>query len=230
MANRRMGDAVNVNNLPAGLDLYAAYINGRYTRNNYTLMHLRFPTSLIVTITVDGSLTFATVADYENGDYTPQSAAAWAAWMVQHHFRPTIYCNRGNYLSVENFLSLYKLQFGRDVDCWLSTLDGTQTSNLPGVVAIQFDNHNGLWDESVVFAATWPEQEPAPPTQLKELEMVIIQSSDPNGPPNNQYNATYNGTTAVRIHQATSLQGWAKVLPVVVLDWADYSGIAGAVN
>lgn len=161
---RTMGDAVDVTNLPSGLDLYAGYINGVYTAQNYSQLRARFPTAHILTVSVNASLVTADIADCENGDYTPKSAAQWAKWMHDGGKRPTVYCNRGNYGSVASELTLVGLLFGLDVDCWLSTLDGTKTSNLPGVVAIQYTDNGGLWDETIVYSDTWHPTTPPSPT------------------------------------------------------------------
>jgi hypothetical protein len=179
MTRKMYDSAYHLDAMPRGA-MYAAYRNGFATKANYAQLQALMPGAQILSITVDGSFSIVALAcdicDCENGDYNPAQAALWAYYKVKAGNRPTIYVNRGNYGLVENELFKLGLRFGCDVDCWLSTLDGTITSDLPGVVAIQY-NDNGLYDTSIVISPTWhllTEAVPAPPKTEKLLEDVDV--------------------------------------------------------
>lgn len=166
MTNRVMLDAYTPKNLIGKVGpstILAAYINGANTSGNMAEMKAIFPDNQYVPISTDGDLTVvAAVADCETGDYTPASGARWARNMVNlgpayPYGFPTLYCGRDNYPRLVQAMLPLAIHFGVAVDCWLSTLDGTQEvpAGFVGVVAIQWTNHLGAYDESVVIDPDW---------------------------------------------------------------------------
>lgn len=179
-------DAFNPAHLPAisAPDVYFAYNNGSLTHDNYNQVKAAHPNAQILTISTDGSLNADDICDCETGDYSPQSAANWAHNKISMGQRPTIYCNRSSYKPVADALGIYHYTFGAgtsgqkgDVDWWAATLDNV-TKEVPGAVAVQWTDHGGTYDESVVWDDTWhpaagpaptptpPPPPPAPPTPV----------------------------------------------------------------
>lgn len=66
-----MFDSVSVPTLPAGGQLYAGYVDGRYA--NFTALQARFPLAVLVPISVNWAGSVGLVLDVENGDATPSS-------------------------------------------------------------------------------------------------------------------------------------------------------------
>jgi len=162
---RTMYDSTQPHLLPKDGDLYAGYINGMYTAGNYDEVKQLFPNKEVLSITTNGNPTvIANIADVENWDYGPPAGAQWAANMAKTGRRPTLYCSRSTYTALVPELAKQGLQFGTHVDCWLATLDGTTTSNLVGVVAIQHTD-TGSYDVTTVLNDFWyPEVPPMPNT------------------------------------------------------------------
>lgn len=152
-------DSVNVAKLPVGTH-YLAYINGKYTSSNFAEVRARFPTAIIYRVTVDGSMTIAELIDCENGDYSPARAAETAKWQISQGFRPTIYANRITKSLVDTELAFFNLSFGKDVDWFASTLDGT--TDVPGSVAVQFTDNGGAFDTSTITDDAWHPDTVAP--------------------------------------------------------------------
>lgn len=71
-----MGDAVTVANLPAGLDAYAAYLNGLYA--NYGAVAGRFPGAHLLGITINLS-NLGECIDIEQGDAVPAQAPQYVS-------------------------------------------------------------------------------------------------------------------------------------------------------
>ena len=223
---RVMYDAFYPANLPAGGDLYCAYINGTYTATNYREVMTLFPTATVLSITTNGALTTADICDCEKGDYTPQTATAWVAWMVAQGRRPTVYCSRSTYTQVAQQLAAFGLKFGGSVDCWLTTLDGTQTSDLPGVVAIQYTNNGGRYDTSTVVSNSWKSATP-PPTQPlpKEFEPMFVCN---DGKAQYVCGWTDSGPAKRALPPGAELQALVEVLPnqekpmpIILASWAN---------
>ncbi len=154
---RAMYDSVLLSALPLTGNMYAGYIDGSWP--NFPGLMTMFPNlearGQILSITTNRANLFrwADVCDVENGDYDVVTAAIWA-YHNKSYFgeRPTIYCNRSTYPDMVIALSIYGLEFGRDVDWWCTTLDGTM--EVPGAVAIQYQTING-YDQSIVLDDNW---------------------------------------------------------------------------
>ena len=140
------------------------------------------------------------VADVENGDMAPDSAAVWARAQMIAGFRPVIYCNRSNKAACISALAGEGLVPGRDgVGLWVATLDGTfsdldgsSLNTQAGVVAVQYLDAKaagGPWDVSLVVDDTWmaPPQPPAatvavPVSTLETLRATAVNiAGDANG-------------------------------------------------
>lgn len=85
-------DSANASTVPAGGDFYLGYIDGAY--QTYEALRARFPHARILSITTGANGT-ADIADCEQGDLTPQQAAA--GYGTRWH---TIYCSRANWIAV----------------------------------------------------------------------------------------------------------------------------------
>lgn len=141
-----MGDAVNVNALPAGLDLYAGYVDGATTTGNFQALARRFPTARLVRITTTGILD-AEVADMEAGDLRPSQARAWAAAKLQDGQTPTIYCSADVWDEMRALCADLP-----GVQWWVANYNA-QPSVPPGAVAHQYQSTS--YDISAV-ADFWP--------------------------------------------------------------------------
>jgi hypothetical protein len=146
-----MYDSVSLGNIPSWAQIVASYVDGHYA--NFQQALADFPHAYHVSITVLGT-PGARVCDCENGDLTPQQAAAWAHNEVLAGRRPTIYSNISSHPDVVTALAAYNLEFVRDVDWWAAGY--TNTPYLaPGSVVTQFSggmtapydisDTNGVW-------------------------------------------------------------------------------------
>jgi hypothetical protein len=149
-------DAVTAANIPANAAMVAGYDDGKYkwTPADWA----RFPNAIHVHITVFG-LAGVLVCDCENGDLTPQQAAAWAHGEVVAHRRPTIYTSTSNHPAVVAALATVGLQFVRDVDWWEAHYDNDARLS-PGSVAKQYQS-TAAYDISITDG-NWP----APPVPV----------------------------------------------------------------
>lgn len=146
---RRMYDAVTVANLPAGGDLYAGYVNGRYA--NLSALRARFPSARIVTISVTAS-GVADVLDVERFDATPEQAPGWVRDMRAIGRVPTVYCRASAWSAC--MAAFYRANVAGPF-WWIANYDGDPA--IPaGAVAKQFGgNARGGYDVSSV-ADYWP--------------------------------------------------------------------------
>lgn len=160
---RTMYDGVTVGNIPAGATLIAPYVDGLYA--NAVATHQRFPTAVLVPITVFGR-TKAKVVDIERGDCTPVSGVA----AVKRGVAVSPYCNLSTLRDVLE--QVIAQGVSRQVPIWTAHPTGkahlcgsTCFAGLglpfaPNVVATQHTWTPG-YDVSLV-AASWPGVDPAP--------------------------------------------------------------------
>ena len=157
---RIMYDAFTPGNLPATVppNLYAAYIDGILTSENYVAVEARFPGAQILSVTTDGSGRAADICDCETGDYDPLAAVAWAKSMLAQGRAPTIYASRSTWATIGPLAPA-------GVTWWAATLDGTTT--VPGAVAVQYMTVSSGYDVSLVTDDTWHAlPAPAPPAPV----------------------------------------------------------------
>ena len=151
-----MYDSVDPAGIPAGAEIVAGYVDGRYA--NLPAMMARFPTATHVSITVFGAAG-AKVGDVEPGCMSERRGAQWARGEVDAHRRPTIYCNTATHPQVVVELAAVGLQFVRDVDWWEAHYDNVATLS-PGSVAKQYQS-TAQYDISVTNGV-WPNATPPP--------------------------------------------------------------------
>jgi hypothetical protein len=89
-----MPDSITPGNLPAGYPAYLSYVDGNWP--TAAAVRAGHPSAQDVRLTVRGGTTAADGCDIENGDLTPQSGAAWAAWYIASwpSRRPVLYASR----------------------------------------------------------------------------------------------------------------------------------------
>lgn len=152
-----------------GAQLAAGYVDGLFvwSQAEWDL----FPHAQHVRITaIPGSSAAmsADVADCETGDYTPDSAAAWAhAKRAAGYDRPTIYCNLSTSEAVR--VATGSLVLGVDYDLWIADWTGSshsiRFSDGRSAAATQFESFS-FYDISSVYNDAWPvrsSHNPPPP-------------------------------------------------------------------
>lgn len=89
-----MADAINVGNLPPGMDAYAGYVNGNWP--TYPQVVSKFPTALHLSIAVNATAD-GDCLDIENGDATNAQAGPWVARQRNKGAkRPCVYTSLAN--------------------------------------------------------------------------------------------------------------------------------------
>lgn len=163
---RRMADSVDVANLPAGFDLYGAYVDGAYT--NYAAAEATFP-GKVVGIAVFSTTDNGIVGDCETGDMSPQTAVAWVKLRRTAGVDPTIYCSASIWQQVQDAFDAANID---QPHYWIAAYPGIGPELYPGSVAHQFIDH-GPYDESVV-ADYWPGVDPVPVPPTKEENETVV--------------------------------------------------------
>ena len=175
---RTMYDSVTPAAIPVDAEMVAGYVNGHYEWRPQDWD--RFPKAVKVHITIM-AVNEAGVLDIETGDASPQQAPGWVKARQQSGLkRPTLYVNRSNAETVIAECTKAGLKPGEHYWLWLATLDGTKTTTLPGVVAIQDKGAAMLGfnaDSSVVFDPTW---HPTPLTNRQRLDKIAGLSAEIN--------------------------------------------------
>lgn len=168
MTTRIMRDSTAIADIPVeGTQIVLAYLNGQWPASPAAVA-ARFPGIPVAWVDVTGGDPHADVADVENGDLTPQGAAAWvkARLALKPAYPPIVYVNRENITPVFNAMAASGLVIARDFRTIIATLDGTQrVADMTGVVAIQDRGQaltGGHWDESIVYDDTWKAPAAAP--------------------------------------------------------------------
>lgn len=172
---RAADDSVTATDLPAGLPIYPAYVDGRYA--NAGQVRRAHPHALVPTITVNGRDP-ANVVDQENGDATPSTAAAWVKRRIRRGEHPTEYFSVASLLA--NLRELHARGIGPgDVSFWTAHYTGVPhicdkkcwapygwgpLPFEPHIVGTQYDDkgaHGEHYDRSL-FLTYWPGVDPAP--------------------------------------------------------------------
>ena len=146
--------------IPADARMVMWYLDGRESKWSPQDLE-RFPDAVKVSITVLGS-PVADVADVENGDLTPASAAGWIRSRAGH--KATIYCNLSTAPAVREACA------GLTYDLWVADWNG-EPHAITGAVAVQYADpahgSGGQFDKSLVTDDSWY---PTPPTYGETLE------------------------------------------------------------
>lgn len=159
---RSMADSVTARDIPVGkFDLVAGYVDGLYKWSDADwALHA---SSQHVRITVLGTVDGADVADVENGDLTPDEAAAWAARVIYAGRTPALYFSRSAFGAVNAAM----VAAGINPSQWtVWAADWTGSPHiLPGTYATQWADpaygSGGHFDVSLV-TDYWPGIDPTP--------------------------------------------------------------------
>lgn len=170
-AHFRSGDdSVTAADLPHGVEIYPAYVDGLYA--NVKAVRKRFPHALVPTITVNGQ-NKADIVDQENGDATPAGAAAAVKAGRVH----TIYCSVSQIAA--NATALHKLGLGPNIPIWTAHYTGKphictektcweqygwRLPFKPLIVGTQYDDKGpkGEHYDRSLFVDYWPGVDPKP--------------------------------------------------------------------
>jgi len=165
-----MADSVTAANLPAGFDLYAGYVDGRYA--NYNQIAAMYP-GKTVGIAVFSTTNAGTVGDCENGDMTPQTSVNWVVMRRKAGITPTIYCSASAWPTVQRSFQTWGVA---QPQYWIAAYPGPGPVLYPGAIAHQWIDR-GPYDESVV-ADYWPGVDPAPsPPEEEEMPLYATDSA-----------------------------------------------------
>lgn len=156
---RIMFDGVTPASVPAGAQLYAGYVNGKWP--SLAALSAKFPGALHVSVTVTTSGR-ATVLDIENGDATPEQAPGWAEEQrADGNPYPVCYMEEATWPAVK---AAFAEQGVATPLYWVAAYPDVAPAVPPaipdGAIALQYFDYGG-WDASVV-ADYWPGVDPAP--------------------------------------------------------------------
>lgn len=158
-----MADVSNAANAPAGFDLYAGYVDGRY--RTYAPLMVRYGAGRVLPIAVFSTTNAGIVGDCESGDMTPQTAVNWVVMRRLAGADPTIYCSLALWATVQ---AAFHAAGVPQPHWWIAAYPGNGQSLYAGAIAHQWIDR-GPYDESVV-ADFWPGFDsgsgpvPVPPT------------------------------------------------------------------
>lgn len=154
---RTMLDDVDVNRMQASYDLYAGYVKGSGSWDDYNAMCAKFPNAVHVAISTRYNVD-AQVIDVENGAaWPPENAPAWAVRQYERTgVNPSLYCNTSTWPRVQAAFAANKVQ----LPIWWAA-KWPYNGLYPGSTATQTGTAPGGSDFSVV-ADYWPGIDPVP--------------------------------------------------------------------
>lgn len=145
---RTLYDSVDAAAIPAGVQLVAGYVDGRYAWS--AADWARFPGAPQVRIAVFATTNDGNCADVETGDMTPSTVIDWLKLRRGSGVDPTVYCGYVDWLSIQQLCADDGIAPPHH---WLADWDGRQVV-YAGDVAHQFANGAG-YDTSVALDY-WP--------------------------------------------------------------------------
>lgn len=169
---RRMFDAIDAAQLPAGALLYAGYVDGNWPSAN--AISERFPHATVVRIAVSARTNDGTVLDCEDGDATPEEAVNWVLMRRAAGVDPTVYCNQSAWPQVKAAFATHDVP---EPHWWVARYvnDPSIPPPIPaGAIGIQYYDYGG-YDASVI-ADYWPGVDPTP----QGVDMAALDTTDPN--------------------------------------------------
>lgn len=166
-----MADSDNAVNLPVGMDLYAAYVDGNAVAGqsgSYAAACARFGSDKCVSISVDGNK--ADVGDVERGALTIQQAISKGYGSV--------YCSASNWVACQDaYIAAKKPQ----PQWWVAGYGTPPDPTIPkGAIAHQYTDGTGAYDTSVVMDF-WPGIDKSEDTDL--LKFVVFSAPIVNPQP-----------------------------------------------
>jgi hypothetical protein len=205
---RIMYDGIVPGEVPAGAQLYAAYLDGNWP--DYNALVARYPNAVHVSIAVSSSYNGGKVLDVENGDATPAESVNWVLNRRKAGVDPTVYCSMSAWASVQ---AAFKARGVPQPHYWVADYSLGNNPAIPaGAIALQYADRGG-YDVSVV-ADYWPGVDPAPPATIPppppppmEDDMYLISvTPDPTVPGATTPSAgifTVDGGTVVHVDEAS---------------------------
>lgn len=165
-----MADSVTVASLPVGMDLYAAYADGRYA--NLAAVRARFPAKTVISIAVSAADNEGDCLDVEQGDATPAQAPGWVQRRrANGHGGPLVYCSEATWPSVR---AAFAAQGVPAPDYWVAGYPGAEGDAIPqGAIGHQWIDHGG-WDESVMVDYLPGIDPPIEPTKEQVMQAIIV--------------------------------------------------------
>lgn len=172
---RIMFDGIVPGEVPAGAQLYAAYLDGNWA--DYSAMVARFPQAVHVSIAVSAGYDGGQVLDVENGDASPTGSVTWVVKRRAAGVDPTVYCSMSNWSTVQ---AAFRARGVAQPHYWIADYSlGTNPAIPAGAVALQYADRGG-YDESVV-ADYWPGVDPVSASFNQEETEMIMLSIQPSG-------------------------------------------------
>ncbi|HEV2635537.1 MAG TPA: hypothetical protein VGX23_10360 [Actinocrinis sp.] len=179
---RTMFDGITPAEVPAGAQLYAAYLDGNWA--DYPAMVARYPNAVHVSIAVSASYDGGQVIDVENGDATPAESVTWVQARRRAGADPTVYCSMSTWPSVK---SAFSSRGVAQPHYWIADYSLGDNPAIPaGAIALQYADRGG-YDVSVV-ADYWPGVDaaapppPSAPSQEDDMPYLISVTPDPSVP------------------------------------------------
>lgn len=233
---RIMYDGIIPGDVPAGAQLYAAYLDGTWA--DYNAMAARFPNAVHVSVAVSAGLDAGKVLDVERGDATPAESVNWVLARRKAGVDPTVYCSMSAWASVQ---AAFKSRGVAQPHYWVADYSLGNNPAIPaGAVALQYADRGG-YDVSVV-ASYWPGVDPPPtppalppppPPPPLEIEMpyLISVTPDPTEPGETSPTAgifTVDGGTVVHVDEASYPGLLARFGAPIVVSPSYYASLLGA--
>ena len=230
---RIMYDGIVPGEVPAGAQLYAAYLDGNWP--DYNAMVARYPHAVHVSIAVSSSYNGGKVLDVENGDATPAESVNWVLARRKAGVDPTVYCSMSAWATVQ---AAFKARGVAQPHYWVADYSLGNNPAIPaGAIALQYADRGG-YDVSVV-ADYWPGVDsaptpaPPPPPPLEEaMPYLISVTPDPTAPGATTPSAgifTVDGGTVVHVDEASYNALAARFGQPIVVSPTYYSALlAGA--
>jgi hypothetical protein len=182
---RTMFDGITPGSVPAGAQLYAAYLDGNWA--DFAALVAKFPAAIGVPISVSASYNGGIVLDVETGDATPTEAVVWVLMRRAAGVDPTVYCNTSTWPEVRTAFEVHDVP---EPHYWVANYSFGSNPAIPaGAVALQYADKGG-YDVSVV-ADYWPGVDPVPSTQ--GVTMTPAQETTLLEQVGNLYAATFLG-------------------------------------
>lgn len=228
---RIMFDGIVPAEVPAGAQLYAAYLDGNWA--DYPAMVAKYPHAVHVSIAVSSSYNGGQVLDVENGDATPAESVNWVLARRRAGADPTVYCSTSEWPSVK---SAFNARGVAQPHYWVANYSLGNNPAIPaGAVALQYADRGG-YDISVV-ADYWPGVDPVPPPtpiappQEDDMPYLISVTPDPTLPAETSPTAgifTVDGGLVAHVDEASYGALAARFGAAIVVSPAYYAALLTA--
>jgi hypothetical protein len=151
-----MFDGITPGEVPAGAQLYAAYLDGHWP--DFAALVAEHPGCVGVSIAVSAGYNGGKVLDVEKGDATPTESVDWVLMRRAAGVDPTVYCSMSAWPAV---IAAFKARGVVAPHYWIADYSlGTNPALPAGAIALQYADKGG-YDVSIV-ADYWPGVDPEP--------------------------------------------------------------------